>query len=90
MSGVGSERRNSPDEERRPEEDEEEDGLAIAGSPVSIDELYLGETAADGDNSGEGDSSQPFQRWRVEHNPGDFKYSCKDDGAGPERESNEG
>lgn len=79
MSGARMERRASPDEERRPEVDEEEDGLAADGSPESIDELFLGGRAADDDKDGQGDASQPFHRWRVDHGPGDFKYSCEHD-----------
>lgn len=58
-------------------EDDDEDGLGTASSPISVDKQYLGETAADEDESERGSLSQAVQQWKVQHSAGDFKYPGK-------------
>ena len=57
------------------EEEEDEDGISASRSPDSVDRAYLGETAADEADRNESGPSQAFQRWKIDHEPGDFKYS---------------
>lgn len=59
------------------DEDEDEDGLEATLSPISVDRAYLCETAADETDDDKGTRPQTFQRWKIDHNPGNFKYSCK-------------
>lgn len=77
MSVVASQEQNGLGEGAWLEDDEDEDGLGSTASPTSLDELYLVETAADDTKGDNGNLSQLFQRWKIDHNPGDFKYSCK-------------
>lgn len=57
--------------------EDDEDGLGRSLSPISIDEQYLGATAADDADEPAGTLSQSVQRWKVQHGPGDFKFPGK-------------